>query len=276
MKKKAMAALMAGALALTATACSSTQSASATQADHNGAAIVENYSAACETTAGGAYYDAECADEYGYYEEDFNTEEYNAIKENGFIDVLQTPLSTFAADVDTGSYCNLRRMIREGWDLDNVSSSIRTEEIINYFDYKVDNEDDIFSVQYSIGDCPWNKDNKLLVLTMQANSEINVPNEGNNFVFLIDSSGSISSPNKLDLVKESFKLLAGTLGPNDRVSIVTYSGSSDTLLVGSKITKKSAGLLIRSPQAAEQTDPAESRQHMTVQRRISSRTVITV
>ena len=238
MKKKAMAALMAGALALTATACSSTQSASATQADHNGAAIVENYSAACETTAGGAYYDAECADEYGYYEEDFNTEEYNAIKENGFIDVLQTPLSTFAADVDTGSYCNLRRMIREGWDLNNVSSSIRTEEIINYFDYKVDNEDDIFSVQYSIGDCPWNKDNKLLVLTMQANSEINVPNEGNNFVFLIDSSGSMSSPNKLDLVKESFKLLAGTLGPNDRVSIVTYSGSSDTLLVGSNDYKE--------------------------------------
>ena len=70
-------------------------------------------------------------------------------------------------------------------------------------------------------------------MTMQANSEVKVTSEGNNFVFLIDSSGSMNSADKLPLVKESFKLLAGNLGPNDRVSIVTYSGSSDTLLEGS-------------------------------------------
>ena len=40
-------------------------------------------------------------------------EEYNAINENGFVNVSQSPLSTFAADVDTGSYCNLRRIIRD-------------------------------------------------------------------------------------------------------------------------------------------------------------------
>lgn len=186
----------------------------------------------CETTV--------CIDSFApidiegeYYEDEFNTEEYNTIKENSFINVAEEPLSTFAADVDTASYCNLRRLINEGWYLEDVVSSIRTEEIVNYFDYKVDDTDEVFSVQYSVGNCPWNTENKLLIMTMQANAEKNVPNEGNNFVFLIDTSGSMSYDNKLPLAIDSFKLLAQTLSPKDRVSIVTYSGSSETVLEGS-------------------------------------------
>ena len=244
MNKKVLATLMAGTMVVTATSCSAAKSAAReTIAMHN----TETTTVANDSKGDmslnfyeGAAYETESwdAETPAYYEDEFNTEEYNTIKENGFIDVVNTPLSTFAADVDTGSYCNLRRMIRDGWDLNNVASAIRTEEIVNYFDYTVDNTDDVFSVQYSVGDCPWNKDNKLLVMTMQANSEINVPNEGNNFVFLIDSSGSMSSADKLELAKESFKLLAGTLGPKDRVSIVTYSGSSATLLEGSNDYKE--------------------------------------
>lgn len=246
MKKKEHITLMSGilALSLAATACSATgtqNTMSTTMAAHNSEDALRansylggNY--ACETTCEfEEWFDYELPE--GYYE-DFNTEEYNTISENGFISVALNPLSTFAADVDTGSYCNLRRIINGGWDLDNVASAIRTEEIINYFDYKVDNTDDVFSVQYSVGECPWNRDNKLLVMTMQANSEINVPNEGNNFVFLVDSSGSMDSADKLELAKESFKLLAGTLGPKDRVSIVTYAGSFETLLEGSSNYKK--------------------------------------
>ena len=230
MKGKELTKLTSAFLAVTvAAATASCSSAKPTSGTYNYASNgMDSY--ACETTSAGY------AGEYEYWsdeEGDFNTEEYNTIKENGFISVSLNPLSTFAADVDTGSYCNLRRMINDGWDLNNVASAVRTEEIVNYFDYTVEDTDDVFSVQYSVGDCPWNKDNKLLVMTMQANSEINVPNEGNNFVFLIDSSGSMNSADKLELAKESFKLLAGTLGPNDRVSIVTYSGSSDTLLTGS-------------------------------------------
>ena len=109
MKKKVMATLMAGALVVTATSCSAgTQSAASTEAAHN--ATVANMDseinyggAACETESGDYYYEETTA-YYGYEDEsDFNTEEYNAIKENGFIDVVSTPLSTFAADVDTGS-----------------------------------------------------------------------------------------------------------------------------------------------------------------------------
>ena len=231
MKRKVLAAILTGTMVLSATACSSGNAA-----ETRGYNSAPDYAAtACDD---GIAYEATEASEAYNTEQDFNTEEYNTIKENGFIDVLQSPLSTFAADVDTGTYCNLRRMINGGYNLDNIASAIRTEEMVNYFDYKVDSKDDVFSVQYSVGECPWNKDNKLLIMTMQANSETTITSEGNNFVFLIDSSGSMSSQDKLPLVKDSFKLLAGQLGPNDRVSIVTYSGSSDTLLEGSNDYKK--------------------------------------
>ena len=171
--------------------------------------------------------------EGGEYDENFNTEEYLSIKESGFVLVADNPLSTFSADVDTGSYCNLRRYIKSRYDLDEISGSIRTEEIINYFDYEVIDDSDVFGLQYEVGNCPWNEDHKLLIMTFQANAEETITNEGNNFVFLVDSSGSMSSADKLELAVKSFKLLAESLGENDRVSIVTYSGDSRLLLEGS-------------------------------------------
>lgn len=239
MKKKNVAVLMAALMLVGMTGCGQAESYGSSPAMNSSHSSKNDYAntATCDEADGGYYYmtNEACAEyyegEYGY--EDFNTEEYNYIDENGFVNVSEAPLSTFAADVDTGSYCNLRRIINAGWGIDNVKDAIRTEEMINYFDYTVDSTDDVFSVQYSVGDCPWNADNKLLVLTMQANSEMNIPNEGNNFVFLIDTSGSMSSDDKIKLAVESFKLLAGTLGKDDRVSIVTYSGSSQTLLEGS-------------------------------------------
>lgn len=234
MKRKILAVLLAGAFVVAAAGCGKKDRSEATQIKEHNDAGGEIAEIDIDALVGGnSAQSYEATEAYESQAEDFNTEEYNRIEENGFVKVADAPLSTFAADVDTGSYCNLRRLIRDGWSLDNVKSAIRTEEMINYFDYKVDSAEDVFSVQYSIGECPWNAQNKLLVMTMQANAEMNVPNEGNNFVFLVDSSGSMNSQDKLPLVKESFKLLAQNLGPKDRVSIVTYAGNSDTLLKGS-------------------------------------------
>ena len=173
-------------------------------------------------------------EDYPEYEEDFNTEEYNTIKENSFEYVSTNPLSTFAADVDTGSYCNLRRMVlQDDCELEDIpSGAIRTEELLNYFDYEVENKSDgKFSVQYETNTCPWDTSSDLLLLTVEAN-EFDLSNNGNNFVFLIDTSGSMEDTNKLDLAINSFKLLAETLDEDDRVSIVTYAGDFDIVLDG--------------------------------------------
>lgn len=180
-----------------------------------------------------AYAPAEEMPADGYYEPDFNTEEYNYINENSFLSVATSPLSTFAADVDTGSYTNFRRMINDGYLLEDIpQGAIRVEEMINYFDYApIESRDDEsrFGVSYETNICPWNEDHELLMLTV-GTKDVKMDYAGNNFVFLIDSSGSMNSMDKGEMALDSFKLLAETLTEDDRVSIVTYSGSSDTIL----------------------------------------------
>lgn len=160
---------------------------------------------------------------------EFNTEEYASLKENGFIKVLTDPLSTFAADVDTGSYCNMRRMLKDGYTFSEIpSGAIRTEELLNYFDYTIEEKnisDGKFSLQYEVTPCPWNSKSELLLMTVQAN-QVEKESKGNNFTFLIDTSGSMDYSEKIALAKCSIKLLSYTLTENDRVSIVTYSGDS--------------------------------------------------
>ena len=55
---------------------------------------------------------------------------------------------------------------------------------------------------------------------------------GNNLVFLIDVSGSMSSSDKLPLLKKAFSYLVGNLTAKDTVSIVTYSGREAVVLDG--------------------------------------------
>lgn len=169
---------------------------------------------------------------YSYVTEEHNTEEYSAIKENGFQAVSTAPLSTFAADVDTASYANLRRMINNGKTVE--PDAVRIEEMLNYFtyDYPEPEAGEPFSVTMEIGECPWNQDTKLLLIGLQAEKIDTDALPPSNLVFLIDVSGSMDSPDKLPLVKQAFQLLTEQLGEQDSVSIVTYASSDAVVLSG--------------------------------------------
>ena len=97
---------------------------------------------------------------------DYNTEEYNATEENVFKDVITSPLSTFSIDTDTASYSNLRRFILNGQSI--TSGVVRSEELINYFDYeRAETEDGKpFGVKYTVSGCPWNEENLLAMITV--------------------------------------------------------------------------------------------------------------
>lgn len=175
--------------------------------------------------------------EYEYEEPSYsNGEEYQANNENGFCNAVTTPLSTFAADVDTASYSNMRRMINEwGYSVDDFpEGSIRAEELINYFHYDYDRpgSGDVFDVDARIAQCPWNEDNQLMILGITAEALKRKEKPASNIVFLIDVSGSMSSSNKLPLLKESMELLVEGLDENDRVSIVTYASGTDVVAEG--------------------------------------------
>ncbi len=161
-----------------------------------------------------------------------NAEEYNAISENGFKSVSEHPLSTFSVDVDTASYSNIRRMIRNGEEVN--PDAVRIEEMINYFsyDYPEPTDDVPFSVNTEMYDCPWNTESELLLVGLQA-EEIDLSDrKPMNIVFLIDVSGSMYSPDKLPLVQQAFAMLTENLNENDRISIVTYAGAEEVVLEG--------------------------------------------
>lgn len=162
--------------------------------------------------------------------------------ENEFIYTKDENVSTFSADVDTASYAYFRRLVEAGYSLSELiataGNSIRTEEMINYFNYNYPEPEDneLFSTTSQIAPCPWNSDAMLFVLGLQAD-KIELASK-NNLVFLIDVSGSMNSSDKLGLIKRAFSYLVDKLGDDDTVSIVTYAGEEKVVLEGCKGSKK--------------------------------------
>ena len=188
-------------------------------------------SAPAYSMADGAYEVYEEAETMG----EFNTEEYDTLVENRFISVVNAPVSTFSADVDTASYCNVRRMINDGYGIGDIpTGAVRTEEMLNYFtyDYAAPEEGAPFGITAAISGCPWNAENLLLVLGVTTEDLDYEDIGGCNYVFLVDTSGSMDSYDKLELLKESLIGLLDNLRDTDRISIVTYSGSSSVLARG--------------------------------------------
>lgn len=163
---------------------------------------------------------------------DLLKENYEFYAENEFKSSRYDDLSTFAIDVDNASYTNARRIINDGY-LPPLAS-VRLEEFLNYFPYQpVDrNDEHPFVVDAELGDCPWNKEHQLLMLTVQADSVVDTAKVPSNLVFLLDVSGSMHGHDRLGLVKRSFQLLTAQLGDEDRISIVVYSGASGVIVEG--------------------------------------------
>lgn len=153
---------------------------------------------------------------------------YDEIIENEFINTGDEPTSTFSVDCDGASYANMRRFIREG-SLP-YRNSVRIEEFLNYFtfDYAEPEAEEVLSMNSELASCPWNSEHKLLRLGIKGQSLKTKPLS--NYVFLIDVSGSMNSKDKLELLKNGMTTLVDQLNPNDRVSIITYSGSVKKLL----------------------------------------------
>ena len=160
----------------------------------------------------------------------FNTEDYDGITENRFLAVKDNPLSTFSIDVDAASYSNVRRFLNSGQL--PPAGAVRIEEMINYFhyDYPQPTGDKPFSIHTELSEAPWNKDHRLVLVSLQGKKieTENIP--ASNLVFLIDVSGSMDVENKLPLVKQSMKLLTDQLREKDKVAIVVYAGNAGLVL----------------------------------------------
>lgn len=149
--------------------------------------------------------------------------QYNEVIETPFLDVAEYNKSFFSLDRNTAGYSYVRRQIMSGQGV--PADSVRTEELINYFDYgyPAPTGEEVVKATTYLTDCPWNEKNKLLTIGVKT-KEIKTESQKNNFVFLIDVSGSMYGRDRLDLVKFGVNKLIDGLTSEDRVSIVTYCG----------------------------------------------------
>ncbi|MGJ8616421.1 MAG: vWA domain-containing protein [Sulfitobacter sp.] len=159
-----------------------------------------------------------------------NTEEFANADSNPVRIAAEDPVSTFSIDVDTASYAVIRNSLTNGQL--PPSDAVRIEEMVNYFpyDYPAPDAGNAFQPTVSITQTPWNVDTQLVQIGIQGAIPDVADRPPLNLVFLIDTSGSMNSPDKLPLLKQSFRLMLGQLRPEDQVAIVTYAGSAGQVL----------------------------------------------
>jgi Ca-activated chloride channel family protein len=159
-----------------------------------------------------------------------NTESYQTIHENPFLAPLKNPLSTFSIDVDTASYSNVRRFLNQGKL--PPKDAVRIEEMLNYFryDYAQPEAGKPFALKTELSEAPWKKGHQLLQIGLQAPAVEMGNTPRSNLVFLLDTSGSMASPDKLPLLKQSLRLMVDQLSEKDSVSMVVYAGSAGQVL----------------------------------------------
>lgn len=150
---------------------------------------------------------------------------------NRFIETLTDPKSTFSIDVDTAAYANARRFLLER-EQTPPAAAVRTEEMINYFDYDYaePSGDAPFSVTTEVGPAPWNAAHRIVHIGVQGKTVDRAEIPPRNLVFLIDVSGSMSSPRKLGLLKKGLTSLSAQMNGRDRISLVVYAGAAGTVL----------------------------------------------
>jgi len=196
--------------------------------DSDDAKVDGNYSYA--DVESGAYPD------YGYVETP-SGDQFSEITDNPFVSAKENNVSTFSVDADGAAYGIMRKYTSNGWSINK--SSARIEEYLNYFPYNYAEPTDgnNVAINYEIGECPWNKEHRLLRLGIKGKTLTADETPLANFVFLIDVSGSMDESDKLGLLKTSLIKMLDYMNPNDKISIVTYSGEVRLVLESTKVSE---------------------------------------
>ena len=150
------------------------------------------------------------------------------------------PVATFSADVDTASWSIVRSSLMQG--ALPPADAVRVEEMINYFPYAYPAPEGShpFQPTVTVTPTPWNPGTNLVHIGIQGALPEIAERPPLNLVFLIDTSGSMQSPSKLPLLKQSFRLMLAELRPEDSISIVTYAGRAGQVLDPTPASERAA------------------------------------
>lgn len=168
-----------------------------------------------------------------------DTERYPHAAVQGLHRTAEDPVSTFSVDVDTAAYANVRRFLNDGQA--PPRDAVRTEELINYFDYGYARPTDAntpFQPFVAVAPSPWSQGRQLIQIGLQGYDIPRAERPPLNLVFLIDTSGSMADEAKLPLARKALNLLIDQLRPGDRVAMVAYAGSAGAVLGPTDGTQK--------------------------------------
>ena len=162
--------------------------------------------------------------------------EYDNPGLNRETDTERDALSTFALDVDTGSYTVARRYVTDGNLPD--PDSIRIEEYINYFDQDYSQpRDDVFAIHLDGGPTPYvsSERSRVLRIGIQAMDVADRDRKDAALTFVVDTSGSMDRENRLGGVRWALSQLVEELNRTDTVAIVEYGSQARVILEPTRV-----------------------------------------
>lgn len=165
---------------------------------------------------------------------------FEDVGENPYVSAASDNLSTFAIDVDTGSYTLMRRYLTDG----NAPppESVRIEEYVNYFDYSYARpEGESFAIHLDGAPSPFTSgDGEYLVRVGIQGYEVPAETRPDMLlIFVVDTSGSMEGGNRLGQVKASLSMLTEQLRPGDRIGLIEYGSTAQIVLEPTDITNHS-------------------------------------
>lgn len=156
---------------------------------------------------------------------------------NPTIETSDERFSTFAADVDTGSYTLSRGYLQRGQL--PPEAAVRVEEFVNAFEYAYRApEKEAFAVQVEAFPSPNRKGYHVLHLGLKGKEVSAAARKPASLVFTLDVSGSMASDNRLGLAKRALTLLLEQLDERDQVALVVYGDAARVVLPPTNATQK--------------------------------------
>lgn len=160
-----------------------------------------------------------------------DTERYPDATPNPVKRVTDQPVSTFSIDVDTAAYSNVRRFINDG--ATPPKDAVRVEEMINYFDYgyaRPTSAGEPFAITTAVAASPWSPGRQIVHIGLQGYELPAAQRRPLNLTFMVDVSGSMSSPDKLGLAQQSMNLIIDRMRPQDRLAVTSYASGAGTVV----------------------------------------------
>ena len=155
------------------------------------------------------------------------------------VETAQNPFSTFSIDVDTASFTRSRQFLLNGKR--PSPGGVRVEEFVNAFEYEYSPpERRAFAVYADRSRSPFRSPLELLRIGVRGRVIGRDRQKQSVLTLVIDASGSMNTPDRLDLVKTSLGMLLDSMGRADRISIVTFGSETRLVLDGTPLSDKAA------------------------------------